>query len=286
MNNITVEFFNLPYFIFIAIAVGLILGLYFLLKNRTMKTKKIVIFSILLLNLAIHFLKLTFPPYSNNPGDAMEKIWFINICAVSVLSFPLFFLSKSDALKDFMFYLGVISGTLAMVIPTEALGEAVWQLDLFRFYIAHMIILIAPLLMVLLKVHKLDYKRIWKMPFIMCAVLMFIMVQQIIQSELGIIDLRNADFSDINYPNPSLIWGPGDSDLAMLFTIFTPNFFKVVPFGEFAGQIKYWPFIWLVFPMLFYFIVLPILICLPWELRHIIKDTKNLFGKTKILFKN
>src|SRR5690554_353679 len=129
----TVEFLNLPYFAFILIAVATILGLYFLLRNKSEKTKHAVVFGLLLFNLILHFLKLTFPPYSTNPDKAMRDVWFINICAVSVLSFPIFYISKSKALKDFMFYLGVISGTLALLIPTEALGEMVWQLDLFRF---------------------------------------------------------------------------------------------------------------------------------------------------------
>ena len=280
----TVEFFNLPYFIFLFTGFGLVVALHYLLRNKSMKTKKIVIGTLLLANLALHFLKLTFPPYSTNPDKAIRDIWFINICAVSVISFPIYFFSKSDTLKDFMFYLGAISGGLALLIPTEALGETIWQLDLFRFYIAHMIILIAPVLMVSLGVHKLNYKRIWKMPLVMAGVMVFIMVQQILQSELGIVSLRDADFFDINYTNPSLIWGPGDSELSILFTIFTPDFLTVVPWGTYAGQTKYWPFFWLMPSMIVYFIALPLLLCLPWEAKHIWNDTKNTFTKVKAVF--
>lgn len=275
----TVEFFNLPYFAFIFIAFGTLIGLYYLLKNKSLKTKKIVIFSLLLFNLILHFLKLTFPPYSTNPNIAMRDIWFINICAVSVLTFPFYFISKSPALKDFMFYLGTISGTLALLIPTEALGKQVWQLDLFRFYIAHTIILIAPMLMVLLKVHKLNYKRIWKIPFIMGGVLLFIITQQVLQSELGFVDLRNGNFFDINYKNNSFIWGPGNDELAVFFTIFTPKFLKTVPVGVYAGETKYWPFFWLMPSMFIYFIFLPLLICLPFEYKHIASDFKKIFSK-------
>lgn len=280
----TVEFFNLPYFIFLFAGFGILVGLHFLLRNKSLKTKKMVIGGLLLANLALHFLKLTFPPYSTDPDKAMRDIWFINICAVSVISFPIYFFSKSNTLKDFMFYLGAISGGLALLIPTEALGEAIWQLDLFRFYIAHTIILVAPVLMVSLGVHKLDYKRIWKMPFVMMGVMMFIMLQQILQSELGIVSLRDGDFLDINYKNPSLIWGPGDSELAVLFTIFTPEFLTVVPWGAFAGQTKYWPLLWIMPAIIIYFIALPLLLCLPWESKHIKQDLKALNKTIKARF--
>ncbi len=280
----TVEFFNLPYFIFLFIGIGAVVGLYYLLRNKSKRTQWWVVFGLLAFNLVLHFLKLTFPPYSTNPDQAMRDVWFINICAVSVLTYPFIFLSKSKVAKDFMFYLGTISGSLALLIPTEALGETIWQWDIIRFYIAHMIILIGPMLMVLLKLHTLNYKRIWKMPICMALVLLFIMVQQVIQSELGIVALRSADFFDINYKNPSLIWGPGDSELAVLFTVFTPEFLKTVPWGEFAGQLKYWPFFWLMPSMIVYFIVLPTLISLPWEAKHMKQDFQKAITKTKSVF--
>ncbi|MGD9900971.1 MAG: hypothetical protein AB7S44_00320 [Spirochaetales bacterium] len=275
---VVVEFFNLPYFFFIFLTAGIIVGLYFLLKNKSTKTKNIVLFSLLAFNLALHFLKVTFPPYSDNFLKAIRDIGFINICAVSVLTFPFFYLSKNKYSKDFMFYLGVISGFLALVIPTEALGENVLTLDNIRFYVCHMIIIIAPLLMVLLKVHTIDYKRIWKMPFYATAVMLFIICNQVLQSELGIVSLRGSDILAIGYTNPSLIWGPND-DLAILFSIFTPDFMKTIPFGAYAGQEKYWPLFWILPGVFVYFLVLPLLISLPWQLKDIRRDIKTLFSK-------
>lgn len=104
-----------------------------------------------------------------------------------------------------------------------------------------MIIFIGPVLMVVTKVHEIDYKRIIYVPFIFCCILLFIISQQILQSELGIIDLRNDNFLNPNYRNPSFIWGP-TNDAAIFIEIFTPNFFKKVPYGPFKGQEKFWPF--------------------------------------------
>lgn len=261
-----VEIANFWYFFFILFAAGLTVGLYFLLRNRSIKTKKIVIISVLFFNLALHFIKILFPPYSTNLEFGIENLWFINICAVSVLTFPFLFLSKSNTAKDWMFYIGVISGFLALVYPTEALGVSVASLDLWRFYFCHIIIIVMPLLMVLLGVHKLSYKNIWKMPLCMIAVMLFIMVNQVLQAELGIIDLRGLDLlkDGCGYRNTSLIWGP-THDIAKIFTWLTPDFMKTVPFGPLKGEAKYWPLFYLMPAVLLYFIVLPFLLCLPWE---------------------
>ena len=186
-----VQLFNFWYFFFIIIGILAIVGLYLLLKNKSQKIQKIVLFSFLFFNLALHFLKLTFPPYSTNPDKAMRDVWFINVCATSVLFFPFLFLSKSKTAKDYMVFLGVISGFLAFLYPTEAINKSVLTLDLWRFYICHFIIIAIPLLTVVLGLHKLDVKRLWKMPICVSAMLLFIVCNQIIQSELGIISLRS-----------------------------------------------------------------------------------------------
>lgn len=275
---------NFWYLFFIFIAGGLTVGLYFLFKNKSMKTKKILIASLLIFNLALHFLKLLFPPYVGNSARIAESAWFINICAVSVLTFPFLFFSKSETGKDWMFYIGIISGFLALVYPTEALNKSVSTFNVWRFYCTHTIIFVAPLLMVLLKVHHLNYHNIWKMPFCMMAVMLFIICNQVLQSELGIIGMRGDDIlkDGCGYRNTSLIWGPTDS-ISVMFTWLTPNFMKIIPHGAHAGEAKYWPFFYLVPGCFVYFLTLPLLLCLPWEHKHIKEDLNYLktFLKTK-----
>ena len=86
-----VKLFNFWYFFFILLVAGSIVGLYYLLRNKSEKTKKWVVGSLLFFNLALHFLKLLFPPYSTNPEVGLREVWFINVCATSVLFFPFIF---------------------------------------------------------------------------------------------------------------------------------------------------------------------------------------------------
>lgn len=275
-----VRLFNFWYFFFILLFAGAIVGLYFLLRNKSDKTKKIVLGLILFFNLALHFLKLTFPPYSTNPELAMREVWFVNVCGTSVLFFPFIFISKSVVAKDYMVFLGILSGFLALLYPTEAIDKSVLTLDLWRFYICHAIIIAVPMLTVLLKLHKLDVKRIWRIPICVSAMLLFIICNQILQSELGIISLRNDDMLNVNFRNPSLIWGPTD-DVAVLFSFLTPSFMKTVPVGPYAGQEKYWPFFWMLPGVILYFTLVPLIICLIFNF----KETKNTFLSFFKLFK-
>lgn len=287
-----IELFNFWYFFYIFIGIGLYFGLYFLLRKRSKIVKNLVIGGLLIFNLALHFLKLTFHPYTTYPEIAASQIWFVNMCAVSILVFPFIFFSKSKTLKDFMFYLGVLSGFLAVVFPADNLQNPAFALDSIRFYTAHFIIIIAPLLMITLKLHTVSYKRIGSMPLLVGVYLLFIMVQNVIQSELGIIAFRSANFFKPNYHNPSFVWGPTNSlgefsDLAKLFTPFTPKFLKTVPFGIFKGQEKYWPFFWIMPAAFVYFWSLPLIFVLiiPHSRKELFTDIKALFAKIKKIVK-
>ena len=276
-----VQLFNGWYFLFLFVSVGIFLGLYFILRHRTQKTIKIVLFSILAFALVLHFLKAFIPPYSTNKQIWYANSWFVNICGANIALFPFLFLTKSNRAKDYMFFLGLISGVLSILYPVEPIqnpNQSAEWLDIIRFYIHHNILWQVPLLMVILKVHKLDYRRIWSVPLCFMAVLLFIMINQILQSELGYIALRDGDFLDINYKNTSFIWGPTD-DLAKLFTWACPSFFKTVPVGPYAGQTKYWPWFWLIIPIFVYFIPLCFLISLIFDFKHFKEDCKKLKNK-------
>ena len=278
-----VELFNFWYFFFIIISAAAVVGLYFLLKNKREKTKKIVLGCILFFNLALHFLKLTFPPYSTDPDKAMRDVWFVNVCATSVLFFPFLFMSKSKTAKDYMVFLGCVSGFLALFYPTEAIHQSILSLDMWRFYICHWIIFAVPTLTMLLGLHKLDVKRLWKMPICVSAMLLFIICNQILQSELGIISLRGPDMLHINFHNPSLIWGPTDG-VAVVFSWLTPDFMKTVPWGEFAGQEKYWPFFWMLPGVIFYFLLIPLMLCFIFDFKGTTQSFVDIFHAIKNIF--
>lgn len=256
-----IAMFNGWYFFWLILSAGAIVGLYFGLRNASVKVQKGVLFGLLALGLLLHFLKVYIPPYSVDEARMLRDSWFVNICGANIALFPFFFWSKNDKIKDYMFYIGVLSGLIALFYPQEPIAKVDQmgeQLDIIRFYYHHWMVLAVPLLMVLFGHHKLSYKRILSAPTGLLLLMLFIMLNQIFQSELGFIPLRDrGNFFGIDYKNTSYIWGPGTNDaIGDFLALFTPDFFKTVPVGEFAGQTKYWPWFWMIVPV--YVLVTPL----------------------------
>jgi len=276
-----IAMFNGWYFFWLLLSAGAIVGLYFALRNRSAAVQKTVLFALLAAGFIMHFLKVYIPPYSVDEARMLRDSWFVNICGANIALFPFFFWSKNDKIKDYMFYIGVISGLIALFYPQEPiakvdqLGE---QLDIVRFYYHHWMVLAVPLLMVLFGHHKLSYKRLMSAPTGLLLLMLFIMLNQIFQSELGYIPLRDrGNFFGIDYKNTSYIWGPGTNDaIGDFLAIFTPKLFKTVPVGEFVGQVKYWPWFWLIVPV--YLLVTPLSFAL-----SMIFDSKTLVCDVKAL---
>ncbi|MFA7126720.1 MAG: hypothetical protein WC182_04060 [Bacilli bacterium] len=277
----TIQLFKgFGYFFYMAIFIASAIGGYFLLRKQTNNVKKRVILSILFFALILHFMKLLFPPYADDP-NAVRKITPENICALSTLIFPFIFLSKNKVLKDYMFYIGILSGTLAVLIPIESLEKDayIFAFDTIRFYLCHIIITVAPFLMVATGLHRLDYHRVYKVPLIFMVVLAIIMINEIILMEIGLVPLRNTDLLDPEgYRNFSMIFGLRDTfgQMGQLLTALTPNFLMEIPYGPYAGEAKYWPLVWLILPSFILIGGLSFLMSLFWEWNHFKMDLGKL----------
>lgn len=286
-----ISMFNGWYFFWVILAIAATTGLYFLLKNCSIKTQKIVLFSLLAIGFILHFLKVYIPPYSIDEARLLRDSWFVNICAANIALFPFLFFSKKDSVKDYMFYIGVLSGLIAIFYPQEPIDKVdqlAEQLDIVRFYYHHWMLLTVPLLMVLLGHHKLSYKRVHWAPIGLLLLMLFIMLNQIFQAELGYIPLRSSsDFFAIGYKNTSYIWGPGINDaIGSFFALFTPKCFKTIPVGQFAGQEKYWPWFWMLVPVFVIVTPLAFLLCMIFDHKAFVNDIKlfktNLFNKLSL----
>ena len=283
-----IEMFNIWYFFWLALAAGVTAGLYFLLRNRSYAFQRTVLFIFLALGFIMHFTKVCYPPYSIDEARMLRDAWFVNICAANIALFPFFFFAKSKKIKDYMFFIGVISGLIALFYPQEPmaksdqLGE---MLDIIRFYYHHWMLLAVPLLSALLGHHKPSYKRVLAAPTLLLVVMLFIMMNQIFQSELGFVPLRDmSDFFGIGYKNSSYIWGPGEDDaIGGFLAMFCPKFFKTVPVGIYEGELKYWPWFWLICPVYLLIPVISFLIALAFDIKTFIADAKALPGRIRAI---
>ena len=281
--NMNIQFFNFWYFFFILVSAAGFAGLYFLLRNRSQRTAKIVLISLMVFALVLHFMKGLFPPYSLDYSRHLRDSWFINICGANIALFPFMLASKNKYVKDYMFYIGVLSGYIAIFYPIDPIlktNQAAEWIDVLRFYLHHNLLWYVPMLMILLKIHKLDYRRVWSTPVIFLLVMLFIILNQIFQSELGFIELRGDNIHAIPYVNNSLIWGP-DGSISKLIDWACPEFFKTIPVGPHAGEAKYWPWFWLVIPCFVILTPVCFLSSRIFDHPNFKQDTKNLVHKLR-----
>lgn len=272
----TVEYGNIFYFIFIAVSLSIFFGFYFLLKGKSKRFVYWFLFGILAFNFCLHFAKLLFEPYRSKLPILLRKITPENICALSTLTFPFVYLSKNKVLKDYVFYMGVLSGLIATFVPVEAIGFSPVSFDVIRFYVCHTCLWIAPLLMVIHGIHTLDYRRIWKVPAVFIGVLCVITVNEVIIFRLGLLDDKFTSLEDMFNPairNSSFIFGPTPNleKVAVIATALCPKFMKV---SIMTGETMYWPVLWLVIPSFVYLPVIFLGFSWYWEKDRIKADVK------------
>ena len=257
---------SLFYYIYIVACLGIFFGLYFGLRNKSEKVKYRALAGVLLINFALHFIKLAFPQYieAGFPG-VLRKCTFENICAVSTLIFPFIYLSGWKTGKDYMFYLGVISGIIGCVAPMPIIGYKFYQLETIRYYICHGSIWQVPLLMVIFGLHKLDYRRNWKSLVMYFGVLGVIMVNEIILIRLGWVktstfeEFFDATGRDLGY---AIGFPPKMQKIADFILWLTPK----------AWKDPCVPILWELFPVIVYGGLYTMFMCAYWEHEHIRQD--------------
>ena len=275
-----IQMFNGWYFFWIILQVAATVGLFYLLRKMKARNQETVLFGLLVLGLLLHFLKVFIPPYSVDEARMLRDSWLVNICGANIGLFPFLYFCKNKYIKDYMFYIGLLTGLIVLVYPQEPIAKTnqmgeFW--DIVRFYYHHWMIMTVPLLMVLLGHHKLSYKRILAAPIGLLLLMLFIMLNQVFQSELGFIPLPGDDLLTIHYKNTSYIWGPGTDDaIGNFLANFCPGCFKTVPVGELAGQVKYWPWFWLICPVFILVTPLSFGISMIFDRRNFAQDVRKL----------
>ena len=256
----TLIFGNLWYFLAMMVAATVMVILYFTLEKRSQKTQKIVLFSLLIVALISYNIRVFFMPKTNEMFINLFPILVFSAC---LLTFPIHFWTKNQALRDSLFYFGLFVGALAIIYPTSIFGLPLFSVEVITYYISAIIIFSFSLLWVLLGLQKLDYKRIWRMPFLFAGFLVFILANTIIAGEIFGVDPKSL--------NDAMVWLP-KGDISKAITIFTPSIFETLPT---TGVKAFWPLIYLLPSVFIYGLALPFIMCLPFEGKHIFSKKSN-----------
>jgi len=280
-----VKMFNFYYFFYVVVAIMITLVVIRFLKNKSEKFRYWFIYGIILLNVAIHFLKVLIYPYTLIEHSLM-KASFENICAASVLLFPFLYFTKNKTLKDYMVMIGIASGILTYLFPLDAMSllfngyvyvgpRPAFMLENIRFYFAHYLLFLAPFLMMHFKMHELSIKRAYRAPIVLFAVLLLIFINELLLTWIGWVP--KSDMFDPNKRNPSMIFGPKDQfkGLGLVIGVLVPSFMAVT--HPVYGFTYHLPVLWLLFPLIVFGGGISIIFCLIYDTDATLLFFKKLF---------
>ncbi len=299
MINTYWTFGSLNYFIIIAITILILVTLYLVARNKSYQFKYRLVLGIAIFNFVLHFFKLFFSPYNieffmYNDLRVLRVIGFENICAVNTIVMPFIILSDNKILKDYLFYIGALGGLVAIIIPVDPYTKReFFSFDMIRYFMCHISLFICPLLMVLLNVHKISYKRAYYLPYMMLLCLFMIYVNECIMADLGWLSDASDNYylNFINRRNFSFVFGPVESigKIGKIFTCLAPNGFKVYPaftrevvpslVSSVLNQVslvpRLSPLLWLIVPVIIYLTFYGYFIGILFDYKNFKNDFKN-----------
>ena len=296
-----VHFGNFFYFLAIFVLFVGTLGLTLLCRRQGKKFAKKLILTLLWLNFALHFAKQLLPSYISRWPVGLTDSAAPNLCAVLIIIAPFVFLFGNAYWKDYLYYIGMVSGILVYFVPTGAMryeaypqgfGDPEYFAEVLRFYFCHFPLVACSFLMVEQGFHKLDYHRLWALPLMFGIVLAIVAlnsfffgpilkVQGFPHEILGPDGLLNRMGPHSEIANQSMAFGPQpnmDKALSWIYPFLIPGLMTFV----IDGQLYFTPVIWIVPFVYIGTLVLGPLFSAPFEGRHMSLDFSAFLQKRKL----
>ncbi len=239
-------------------------------------------------NFALHIVKQFTPYYFNRWPSSLSESSATNFCALLIMVWPFIFLGNNKYLKDYAYYVGMLSALAAYFIPTGPLNLDLSSIENFfevvRFYGCHAPLLICGYLMVKDGFHKLDYHRLWAIPLVMVAFNLVVLLNGFFlyaiqfpgyTQDLAVLTARDGWLSG------AAVFGPPpfvDKFLAPLYRISIPG----LQVYYVNGEMYFTPALWML-PAL-YVVVLLIgpLLTYPWQKHQMKADFEGFKQKIKM----
>lgn len=164
--------------------VGLTAGVYFLFRKKSTKIQNIVLWFMMVVNVAQHLFKALIYPHHIKDGFTIVSTAY-NVCAVLILFMPLAFALKSRFLKNFFFFVGAVAGLGAIAYPVWFLDQPSLGWEYLRFYVCHAFLFLTAILPLLWGRHRPAFRECWQIGVAFLAVLCLILLNNVIFTLLG-----------------------------------------------------------------------------------------------------
>ncbi len=272
-----IQYGNFAYFFYPILIVAATTGAYFALRHRTMRTKKITLLAMMIVNILQHLLKpFLYPMYRGAPYDVRLSTAY-NLCALLILIAPFVLLGKSALWKDFFVLFGTNAGVVTMAVPYWYIEQTLWQWDVFRYYFCHGLLSSSALLVAMLGLHQLNWRNFFKIPFLFFFCLIVITFNDIVVWAMQ--GAQGDLWQTLTAYNPCWIFRPAEQFAWLLpaFDFFTPDLFM----GDLATGEPFTPLLWYFIPMYLLIALLAFAICAIADRKRLREDVRALFRRIR-----
>ncbi len=281
---------SFAYILALVVLVGILVGLTFLLRNKSERTKKIIFYTLVFFNLFQHLFKGIVWPHIPYRGFELQNSAY-NMCALLIIAIPIAYLLNNSLWKDFVTYFGINGGLIAMLVPYWFIDKSIITFDYLRFYVCHSLLFITAFLPVTIGLHKINFKHFWKVGF-----LFFLSLGLIILNDMIFIVARKTGnikdlYASLYALNPTWSFHPTD-----VFTIIEPIIAFFSPKCFMNSETNYYlPILWYAIPLYLLITALAFLFTAIFDKKNflefcckvksfillVINKTKKLFKKNK-----
>lgn len=161
-GSIEITLFSIWHILYIVLIVGGSLGAYFLLRNKSEKTKAITLNVLACLALGTYILDFFIMPFSQGYID-IDKLPF-HICTLTAVFIPFAqFNQKFTPVKNVITCLAIVSALMYITYPGSALGGVTpWCYKVVQTFVFHGLVFAWGFLSVTLKSVNFKFREIWK----------------------------------------------------------------------------------------------------------------------------
>ncbi len=230
-------------------AAGLVCGLYFLLKKRSLAAKMRLLYILAAVNVAQHLLKFLVWPHAWGTGFCHTNTAY-NVCAILILMTPFLLRKREGAWRETVSYVGSAGCMLAFLIPYWFVGQSIWNFyvgwEYVRFLFCHLLLLCTSLLPILWGLVHIRKKNFWKIGLCFFTLLAVILVNDVLCICMGLTDGSAETMYETLYSlNPLWMMHPpeGFESYSKLLSFFSPDIFL----GRLSGF--YTPILWYFVPL-------------------------------------
>ena len=203
-----IDIFTINHLLWVIDATLTIVGTHYAFRSKSKKFQFWFLFSLTIVSWLVHFSRIIFAEDLKT-----YQLFFTNLCGLSTFLYPFLYLSKSKLAKDYMYYVGGFFAFLSLAYPYTVEGDPIFAYNSIRFFFAHVLLIMIPLLMATWGHHKPNFKNAGWM-------FLFVMMGAVYNMALGafFVETGLKDYLE-NYMG---VWGNDDDVYSNLALIFAP----------------------------------------------------------------